>query len=57
MRHWFFTGSFELFDFVVEEEVDQDSVDMRIGVISSNLSADELNAPYTAGYRGLGQHA
>ena len=48
MRHGFFTTGFPLFHAIVQEEVDQDRVDLRFGMLTKDFTPDKLNAPDAA---------
>lgn len=39
---------FRFLDCIVQEEVDQDSVELRFGVLSPNLSVEQFDTPDTA---------
>jgi hypothetical protein len=47
MREWFLACCFELFHLVVEEEVDQDGIDVGVGVQSFYFPAYQLDTPDT----------
>lgn len=44
-----FSFGFQFLDFVVEEEVDEDGVDVGAGMVLADFSADEFDAPNAAG--------
>lgn len=53
MRDSFFARCFHLFHCVVKEEVNQDSIDVSIGMCLLDLPPYQLNAPNTASYNNV----
>jgi hypothetical protein len=43
-----FSLLFPLFDGIIQEKVDQDCIDLGVGMVPQDLPLDQLNAPYTA---------